>query len=168
MPHFDRGVRVPLLNLSHAPSNLRPLVVNVPPDELLSGWVRDWKGASSVGQRSIEKFGGRLRGSNRSSSSLAEKVSGSSDRHQVREGATVVICANRSRANRLLQRAGASDVQMAMCLTSKLEGGLPSRLGGDQGEGGHRMRRAGMIQADFIEMDPAQPAWEKQAPLHIV
>ena len=36
----------------------------------------------------------------------------------------VVMCAKRSRANNP-QRAGASDVQMAMCFTSKLEGGLP-------------------------------------------
>ena len=64
-------------------------------------------------------------GSNRSSSSLADKVSESSDKHEVREGTVVVMCANRSRANNP-QRAGASDDQMAMCFTSKLEGGLPS------------------------------------------
>ena len=38
-PHFERGVGVPFLNLSQTPANLRPLVVNVPPDELLPGWV---------------------------------------------------------------------------------------------------------------------------------
>ena len=69
---------------------------------------------SSVGQGSIEKFGGRLRGSNRSSSSPDENVSESSDRHEVREGTVVVMCANRSRANNP-QRAGASDDQMSMC-----------------------------------------------------
>ena len=41
---------------------------------------------SSVGQRSIKKFGGWLRGSIRSSPSLAEKVSEFSDKHEVRDG----------------------------------------------------------------------------------
>ena len=49
-PRFERGVRVPLLNLSQTPANLRPLVVNVPPDELLPAGLRGWKGASSVGR----------------------------------------------------------------------------------------------------------------------
>ena len=111
--------------------------------------LKGWKGASSVGQGSIERFGGRLRGAKRSSSSLAERVSESSDKHEVREGTVPVMCSNRSWAN-YLQRAGASDDQMAMCFTSRLEGGLPSMegyrawLGGGQGERGHRKRRVGI------------------------
>ena len=103
---------------------------------------------SSVGQGSIEKFGGRLRGAKRSSSSLAERVSESSDKHEVREGTVPVMCSNRSWAN-YLQRAGASDDQMAMCFTSRLEGGLPSmarrRSRGERApkaESRHRRKRA--------------------------
>ena len=39
-PHFERGVRIPLLDLSQTPTNIRPLVVNVSPDELLTSWVK--------------------------------------------------------------------------------------------------------------------------------
>ena len=86
---------------------------------------------SCVGQRSVEKFRGELRGSNRSSSSLATKVSESSDRHEVREGVVVVICHNRSQANNP-QGDGASDDQMVMCFTSQLEGGLQSMTQGTE------------------------------------
>ena len=100
---------------------------------------------SSVGQGSIEKLGGRLRGvkgSNRSSSSLAEKVSESSDKHKVREGTVVVMCAKGSWTNNP-QRAGASDDQIPMCFTSKVEG-CQAWLGGGQGQGGSRKRSAGI------------------------
>jgi hypothetical protein len=56
-PRFERGVRVPLLNLSQTPANLRPLVVNVPPDEL-PGWVKGLERSVVCRQGSIENFGG--------------------------------------------------------------------------------------------------------------
>ena len=42
-PLPERGVRVPLLNLSQAPANIGPLAVNVPPNKLLSCWVERLK-----------------------------------------------------------------------------------------------------------------------------
>jgi hypothetical protein len=73
----------------------------------------------------MEKLGGRLRVSNRSSSSSAEKSSESSDKHGAVDGAVAVIWASRSRAN-CPHRAGASAIQIGMCFTSKEAGGLPS------------------------------------------
>ena len=57
-PHFERRVRVPLFNLSQTPANIRPLVVNVPPDELLPGWVKGLERSVVCRQGSIENFGG--------------------------------------------------------------------------------------------------------------
>ena len=73
----------------------------------------------------MEKFGGKLRLSNRSFSSSAEKSSESADRHMAEGGAVAVICASRSWAN-CPHKAGASAAQIGMCFTSKEAGGLPS------------------------------------------